>query len=189
MQKDAPHSSVVSFLGGNMNIRIRIMLVIFILLPFSAFGQEQIPDEMLLNGGRHNVYGFRIREDMSNSLKANSENWACSANWDRYKATLLLKDNKLFIKKLDIGCEFLINPNYQTPDPKIVFGVSIPDSGLFAEWFSGNLSEYYGKAFIEHIKSHRRFFYFEKGILVRIEEKVTAGYEDYLKFLEKQKKE
>jgi hypothetical protein len=171
-----------------MKKRHLLALLILISFPCTVFGTSQIPDEMYLNGKMHYVYGLKLTDSMNEKLSFNSEKFGrCSANWDGFKAKLIIKDNKLFIDKLDVGCAFLNDQNYKTPNPETIFGVRIPDSGLFAHWFSGTLSEYFGEAFVNHTKSNIRQFEFDKGILLNITEKENELYKEYKAYIESKK--
>ena len=117
---------------------------------------------------------------MDSVLKNNYlESFTC--NHDRFRSSLVVKDDKLFIEKINAG--FILLPDSIVDHEYTLkyFGVQIPDSGLFAGWFSGTITHYYGKDFIAHAKSNYKKFRFSNGKLQSIEDGVDDIYLEVMK--------
>lgn len=154
------------------SIRVTIFRIIVIstvlFLNQYAYATIQESDSLLYKDKKYEVYGFELTDEMSKNrmtfLKetGNVDNcWASTSNWDGISISLSVKDNKLYITKIDLdNWELLGKPSCQ-----VVFGISIPEEGLFANWFSGELRPTF---YSWHADESSFTFYFKKGVLEEI---------------------
>lgn len=146
-----------------------IMISIVLFLHQYVYATVQVADKLLYDGKEYDVHGFKLTDEMNarrmTFLKetGNAEHsCSTSANWDGIEVNLSIKDNKLYITKIDLdNWELLGKPSCQE-----VFGTSIPKKGLFANWFSGELRPTFYPWDANEPSS--TFFYFKNGVLVEI---------------------
>jgi hypothetical protein len=142
----------------------------------SATPQES--DTLIHKGASYSVLGFRFAPDLSKKLyelATKDDRWIFQSSlWRGYTAVLQIRDDKLYIIGVDLNC------HEPKPSPKDILGFDIPNEGVFAYFFTGDL--YYGfgdtwgymhnSSSGEQHKKLRKFA-FEAGVLKAVTEVET----------------
>lgn len=165
-----------------------IFISLSMILPLGAIGTIQSKDKLDYKGQTHHVSGFNLSNELLLVLRKFKQNSQCyveiSSNWDGFHASLSIRDNKLIVDEIsfDINKE---NDNCATITTENVLGIIVPVNGLFADWFTGCLREYYGKPVIGDATQKTMYYHFEKGILIKIEDKETWVYKQHKHLIKK----
>ncbi|MBF0217785.1 MAG: hypothetical protein HQL30_12430 [Candidatus Omnitrophica bacterium] len=141
---------------------VGVLLCVFSLCHL-AYSTEQVPDIITIEDEGIFMWGFSlspVMERKQNEFIDRPENskyraGATTANYDGVQMSLILKGNKLYVSEIILSSfgEAEKKPAYME-----VFGVDIPEDGLFADWFSGSI--YLGDFYFPKGK-----LLFDKGIL------------------------
>lgn len=144
-----------------------ISVSIFLLLNTCAFATMQRPDYLINDGETYKTWGFTLSPQMIENKERfvkkpeNADKVVYASNdWAGIVTSLLVKDSKLYVLKIDLTCW----AGSEIPSNEDVFGIDIPERGLFADWYSGKIYTSWDK---------EGFFYFENGILKKIKKNPT----------------
>jgi hypothetical protein len=177
----------------NANLLSPVVLWIIVFAGFLACGSParatpQMGDVLAVVAGesasaeQHYVHGMTLPEEAEARLKAwkkkAGHTAVSSANWNGYHAQLRLAAGRLYIEALEVDT-YKGSPAGSRPRT-----VSVPLTKVFsekgpvaAEWFTGELREYHGKAQgYTHVRSHARVFHFQNGRLIKREESVRVKH-------------
>ena len=122
---------------------MKIPLTILIVFGFqlAAVATPQHPDTLIYKGASYSVYGFEFDEKLKRELiirKISDKRFVTnSALWRGYRATLQIREGKLYLIGINFDCE-----QEPRPTPLEILGFTIPDSGVVMDHFSRAL--YYG---------------------------------------------
>lgn len=163
---------------------MRILRALLI-LPFSLVvslmrveATPQEPDTLIHKGASCSVQGFRFNDALSEKLYGlmnSDKRWIrSSALWRGYKAVLQIREEKLYV----VG----VSLNTTEPKPPLaeILGFDIPDQGVHADFFTGELYHGFGESWGEVHSSASgnqlmklRKYAFEKGVLKSVSEVET----------------
>ena len=153
--------------------------LILILSALSLHATPQAGDSLVLAKGKKVwVHNFALSAPADKKL----DTWkdakgysgvSSTANYDGFYASLELREGKLFLTKLEVDAH---------SEKRGFFEDEVPLSDIFgqkdavpADWFSGELWEFFGEAKgYTHYKSDARIYRIEKGHLVKTTEKKAA---------------
>ncbi len=121
-----------------------ILLAAFFAQAASLSATPQESDTLIHKGAAHSVLGFRFAPDLNKKLyelARQDERWIVQSSlWRGYTAVLQIRENKLYLMGINLNC------HEPKPTSKEILGYEIPDNGVWADFFTGEI--YYG--FGEH---------------------------------------
>jgi hypothetical protein len=138
----------------------------------------QEPDTLLHKGVPYSVQGFRLKTELSKKLYElmnSDKRWiTSSALWRGYKAVLQIREEKLYLMAVSL--------NTVEPKPPLaeILGFDIPDQGVHADFFTGELYHGFGQSWgdihssasgDQHMKLRK--YVFERGMLKSVSEVET----------------
>lgn len=151
------------------------LISVFAASVISASATPQEPDTLIDKGVSLPVLGFRFSPDLSKKLyelAIKDDRWIRQTSlWRGYTVVLQIRDGKLFLIAVNLNC------NEPKPLLKDVLGFEIPDGGIAADFFTGELYHGFGdswgynhsSASGEQTKSIRKYV-FEAGVLKAVSE-------------------
>lgn len=144
----------------------------------SVLATAQVSEPLQIGSVTHRIHGSggvfspSMSEHFQAYFKKRGFQIESTANYKGYRIWLGVVDQRLIIKNL----YFEAYPDAKTED---IIGTSIPKEGLHADWFSGELIEFFGERFLAHTMSHERVFVFEQGRFVKTFERKNAWWEKW----------
>lgn len=160
-----------------MRLILRLLSVIAALAT-SVTATPQESDTLIFKGSSCSVLGFRFAPELNKKLyelATKDDRWIFqSSMWRGYTAVLQVREEKLYLIGVNLNC------HEPKPSPKDILGFEIPDEGVFADFFSGELFHGFGDTWghIHHSPSgeqHKKLrkFVIEAGILKSVTEVET----------------
>ena len=141
-------------------------------------GSPEIPDSLVTDDGEKKwVHNFELGNDGQEALRRwveadRTREVTNSGNHDGFYADLAIKQNKLYVLSLAVDSGEEKGGHRANLPWAIVFRSKFP---VFADWFTGDLHEYYGESIgYTEQKSRVRIYSFERGVLTRIHHQKTS---------------
>ena len=136
-------------------------------------GSPQAGDEMIVESqGKKSVHGFKLGADAARLV----QEWRKSKAYDSVMSTgnydgcyfkLILRKKRLYLKSVSVDAHGEIRGFFHA---RIPVGVIYKQKETFADWFTGELREYFGEAVgYTEVKSMVRIYRFKAGELVAVE--------------------
>ncbi|NQU73418.1 MAG: hypothetical protein HQ547_01730 [Candidatus Omnitrophica bacterium] len=151
----------------------RVMLLcLSIVLLFNQYAHAttQRSDDLIYDGKTYQVWGFTLSDKMTENKiiffdkpEYPSKGVMVTSNWDGIGVSLVVKNNKLYVMKIDL--DIWAEKSAEMPPYKDVFGIDIPKQGLFADWYSGELIT---EPWSWHRNESSHTFFFENGVLKEV---------------------
>lgn len=142
-------------------------------------GSPQIPDSLVTEDGEKKwVHNFDLGDDGKEALRKwveadRAREVYNTGNHDGFYAELVIKQNKLYVRSVAVDAASVEDGSHRAHLPwAILFRSKFP---VFADWFTGDLYEYYGERMGNTgQKSRVRTYSFERGVLIRIHHQKTS---------------
>jgi len=160
-----------------MRLILRLFTVIAALAA-SVSATPQESDTLIHQGASSSVLGFRFAPELNKKLydlATKDDRWIFQSSlWRGYTAVLQIRGDKLYLIGVDLNC------HEPKPSLKDILGFEIPDEGVLADFFTGELFHGFGDTwgYIHHSASGEqrkklRKFVIEAGILKSVTEVET----------------
>lgn len=158
-------------------ILLLIAAIAILVTSLSATPQES--DSLIHKGASISVLGFRFASDLNKKLyelATKDDRWISrSSIWRGYTAVLQIRDERLYLIAVDLNC------HEPKPSLKEILGFDIPDEGVFADFFTGELFHGFGETW-GHLHNsssgdqHKKIrkYSFESGVLTEVTEVETT---------------
>lgn len=160
---------------------MRLILRLFTVMAALAASVSATPQEsdtLIHKGASSSVLGFRFAPDLNKKLyelATKDDRWIFQSSlWRGYTAVLQIRGDKLYLIGVDLNC------HEPKPSLKDILGFEIPDEGVLADFFTGELFHGFGDTwgYIHHSASGEqrkklRKFVIEAGILKSVTEVET----------------
>ena len=158
--------------------RILSLLSVIAALVTSLSATPQESDTLIHKGASYSVLGFRFAPDLSKKLyelATKDDRWIFQSSlWRGYTAVLQVRDDKLYLIGVDLNC------HEPKPSLKDILGFEIPNEGVLADFFTGELFFGFGDTwgYMHNSSSgeqHKKLrkFVFEAGVLKAVTEVET----------------
>jgi hypothetical protein len=173
----APETDTFENKNNMMRLIIRLLFVIAALAT-SVNATPQESDTLVYKGGSLSVLGFRFAPALNKKLyelATKDDRWIFQSSlWRGYTAVLQVREDKLYLIGVDLNC------HEPKPSLKDILGFEIPDEGVFADFYTGDLFHGFGDTwgYIHHSaageqRKKLRKFVIEDGILKSVTEVET----------------
>lgn len=151
-----------------MKKTIFLIALIVITLTQHTYATTQVGDNLTYNGNEYKVWVFTLSDKMGENKakffkdpEHSGKGIVTTANWDGVVVDLIIKDNKLYVTKIDLDAW----EDVGKPSCEDVFGVTMPEGGLFADWYSGELIT---EPYSWHMDGSSHTFVIKNGILTEL---------------------
>ena len=148
--------------------KIFLLSLSFLLMCSNCFCETaQESDNLIYEEQTYDVWNFALSRHMNDAKwfafnDPKYDMWVPEQeNWDGITMTLQIKDNKLYINKIIID----VWTKAEDPSYMEIFEVDIPEQGLFADWFTGQMMTEVDKGLL---KDSSLTFIIEKGVVKEV---------------------